>query len=237
MSEAHTSGASARPPTRGPSKQNSLLFERSDARATRSRNGMKRRLAAREARDLLAREARHREARLEGGRAEVREKNDVGEREEAGMDRGFLRVDVQAGAEKALRGKGRDEGRLVHDRAACRINEDRPLFHSKELSLSESPACRVGEWNVNRQDIHPGKKFLEVFFMLIAVEGHDSHPERLAAPRDGAADAAHAVDSERFPLKRHTEELPRLPPVPRPRADERLAFADPPRHRDRKSVV
>src|ERR1039458_4527183 len=93
-------------------------------------------LAAREARDLLAREARPREARLEGGRAEVREENDVGEREEAGMDRGFLRVDVQAGTEKVLRGEGCDEGRLVHDRAACRIHEDPPHFHSKELSLS-----------------------------------------------------------------------------------------------------
>src|ERR1039457_5537108 len=84
MSEAHTSGASARPPTRGPSKQNSLLFERSDARATRSRNGMKRRLAAREARDLLAREARHREARLQGGRAGGRGENEGGGSEGGG---------------------------------------------------------------------------------------------------------------------------------------------------------
>src|ERR1017187_9347216 len=173
----------------------------------RSKHGMERRLAAREARDLLAREARHREARLESGRAEVREENDVGEREETGMDRGFLRVDVQAGAEKALRGEGRDEGRLVHDRTACRIHEDRPLFHSKELSLSESPARRVGEWNVNRQDIHFRKKFLEVFFMLIAVEGHDPHPERLAAPSDGPAYAAHAVDPERPPLEGDAQEL------------------------------
>src|ERR1039457_7691754 len=188
---------------------------------------MERRLRARETRDLLAREARHREARLEGGRAEVREENDVGEREETGMDRRFLRVDVQAGAEKTPRGKGCDEGRLVHDRAACRIHEDRPLFHSKELSLSESPACDVGEWHVNRQDIDFRKKFLEFFFTLIAVEGHDSHPERLAAPRDGPADAAHAVDPERPPREGDAQELPRLPTVPRPRAGERLAFADP----------
>ena len=42
---------------------------------------VERRLAAREARDLLAREARHREARLERGRAEVREEDDVRQRE------------------------------------------------------------------------------------------------------------------------------------------------------------
>ena len=65
--------------------------------------GMQRRLAAREARDLLAREARHREARLVRRGTEVREENDVRQRDQTGMDLRFPLVHVQTCAQKMLR--------------------------------------------------------------------------------------------------------------------------------------
>ena len=93
----------------------------------RSADGVQRRLSAGEARDFLAREARHREARLVCRRTQVREKDDVGKGKQAGVNRWFPLIHVETRAQKMLRTKGRDEGLFIDDGPARGVDEDRSL--------------------------------------------------------------------------------------------------------------
>src|SRR5664279_4997848 len=142
--------------------------------------GMQRRLAAREARDLPARETRHREARFGRRRPEVREKNDVGESQQFGVDRRLELINVEARAEKMLRMKGRDERLLVHDRTARGVHEDRASRQQSELRGAKPAAGRVREGRVNGQHIYFQKEFPEFLFGSFLVEGDDFHPESLS---------------------------------------------------------
>ncbi|MNE04645.1 hypothetical protein D3C80_971820 [compost metagenome] len=147
-------------------------------------------------------------AGLDGGRAEMGQQDDVGAAHQAGMHRRFVLEHVQADAEQAAAIQGLDQGRLVDQFAARRIDQDGVGLQPGDAFGRQQVVGVLGGRTVQRDDIHPRQHLVQIVppgraqFLgdhvrdRLAVVIVDLHAEGLGAAGQGLADAAHADDAQ-----------------------------------------
>ena len=81
----------------------------------------------------------HLGTRLQRSGSEMRRQNNVGALE-AGVDEGFIFVDVESGAGNFLVFEGRDESGFVHDGSARGVDKEGGRFHTVKLGSVEQGA-------------------------------------------------------------------------------------------------
>ncbi|MNV29952.1 hypothetical protein D3C71_1212010 [compost metagenome] len=147
-------------------------------------------------------------ARLDGGRAKVRQQHDVGAAHQAGMHRRFMLEHIQTDAEQGAAVQGLDQGGLVDQFAARRVHEDGVGLQPGD-ALGRKDVVRIlGRRAVQRDDVHPRQHLIQIVppgraqFLGdhvrdgFAVVIMDLHPKGLGPAGQGLADAAHADDAQ-----------------------------------------
>lgn len=135
---------------------------------------------------------------------------------------------------------------LVDNRTARCIHEDRRRLHQRQLRRSDQMTRRGHQRNVQADEIGLAENALlryelraKLAFLLRLqpnlVVIQDAHIEAVAAPRHGAADAAHAEDSDGGVVHIVPEEQVHLPLAKLSVADEFVCCRNVPRRRDQQS--
>ena len=119
--------------------------------------------------------------------------------------------DVQPGAEEPARLEGVEQGVVVDQPAAGRIDEHGPGLHRREGSRPEQASRGVGQGDVDRHDVRTGEERLEGVGAVdpgrdrrcreIRVEGRDVHAQAPGDPGDVSRDAAEADEAEHLAVE------------------------------------
>ncbi len=137
--------------------------------------------------------------------------------------------DIDPGAAEVTGLQCLGHGRLVHDAAACDIEDDRARLELGDRIASDQAARRARERDVDGHDVGAGEERVEVDELDPVVRGllgghervdaHDHHLHRPRAVCDGLPDLAEADDAEGPAAQLESGELRPLPFAP---ADRRV---------------
>lgn len=168
----------------------------------------------------------------------MREQHDVVPRDEPGVYRRLVLVDVESGPAEMPRRERRDERGLVDERPARGVEQDRAALHRGECARVERVTRLARERRVKGNDVGLGEQLRErnlprerVCERVARREQH-AHPECVRAMRDGLADPSEAEEPERSSVHFATEQEARRPRRELPGADDALAFPDAAAHRE-----
>jgi len=155
------------------------------------------------------------------------------------VDLGLAFEDVEAGGEQLASLEGGRQGGLVHQWAACGVEQDRTGFHAPQPRRVDQVAGLRAQRHVQRHHVRfgqqrvqvpPGDPQLALTGGLQAMGGgvEDGHAEPGRAARHRLADAAEADDAERPPPQLHPEQELRRPDPRPPRPQPPVTLGDPP---------
>ena len=159
----------------------------------------------------------------------------------------IARVELRLVAEHIERGPAQvtvfqrlDQRIVIDQRAACAVHQHRPASHLRQRHAVDH-ANGLGRRRTGEDHDIRGAQQIGQLRVIGDVAGHgaggqrsrvmigDPHPQRAQDAGDLAPDPAHADDPRGAPLQFKTDQLGRVPALPRPRAHQINAFLRPPR--------
>ena len=152
----------------------------------------------------------HRGARLSGGAADVRREDGVRCAQQPAAHVGLVVEHVDPRPAEPARGERLDEGGLVEDGSACRVDHDRPGWQQRDATSVDQVLGLVGEWDMEADRVRVAHEVVEVrdvprrTGVPAGVVAHD-HLEGPCAVSDLAADAPVADEPEAHPGEVATE--------------------------------
>ena len=208
----------------GDAAERDVQLDPGDVQLRRSRATRCHRVAAGEHFDHVARgELGHRSTRLDRRRTEVWDEHRVVEIEESGVHLRLVLEHVERGAGDQAGAQRLDQRRLVDDRPARSVDQERRRLHPRQRDGVDE-VVRVGVVGaVDRHDVARRQQVVELEPLCVemgrdlgcdraAVVVHDLHPERPRPRRQRLADPTHPDDSELAALDagaEHHEHPPR----------------------------